>query len=87
MHKRRVSNTKILSRSQHVEVIHLVLVAHDVALDLAGVDPGHKVLHVASDEVGRVVDDFRSNADVALFDECSRLAPPISSILPFCARL
>lgn len=40
----------------------------DVALDLGGVDPGDKVLHVARDEERRVGDRIGTDADVTLLD-------------------
>lgn len=79
--KRRVYKQKI--QSQHIKVIHLILVPHNIPLDLAGVDPGDKVLHIASDEESRVGDNLCSDADVALFDEggCLRFISLI--LLPY----
>jgi hypothetical protein len=39
-----------------------------VTLELARVDPGNEILHVASDEEGRVVDEIGTNTDVALLN-------------------
>lgn len=61
------------SHLQQIEVVQLVAVLHNVALDLAGVDPGDEVLHVASNQESGIVNDFSSNADVALLDEGSSL--------------
>lgn len=60
-------------QSQKIKVIQLLTIPHDVALDLAGVDPGHEVLHIAAHQKRRVVDNFRPNADVTLLDERSSL--------------
>lgn len=62
------------SHSKKIKVIQLVTVLHDVALDLAGVDPGNEVLHVAGNQEGGIVDDFGSNADMTLLDESSSLS-------------
>lgn len=91
MHKRRVYQTEanafetapqlrvgtaVHTRSQKIKIIQLLPVPHDVALDLAGVDPGHKVLHIASHQEGRVSDNLSSDTDMALFDKCSSLSEP-----------
>jgi hypothetical protein len=84
MHKRRVyqrQKPKMLSffgsfhmnRSQQIEVIQLLTVTQDVALDLTGIDPSDKVLHVARDKECRVIDDLGTNTDMALLDESGRL--------------
>lgn len=59
---------------QQIIIIHLVAVLHDSLLNLARVDPRDVILHIASDEEGRVGDDLRPDADVALFDERDGLA-------------
>jgi hypothetical protein len=67
------SSQVLYSHLKKIEVIQLVAVLHDVALDLAGVDPGDEVLHVASNQESGIVNDFSSNADVTLLDESSSL--------------
>ena len=56
-----------------LEVVELVAVLQDVALDLGRIDPGDEVLHVARDQVGGVGDGVGADADVALFDELDGL--------------
>jgi len=48
---------------------YLVIVLEDFALDLGRINPCHKVLHAASDQEGRVGDDLRAHADMALLDK------------------
>lgn len=55
--------------SKQIEIIQLIPVLEDIAFDLAAIDPGDEILHVAGDEEGGVGDDFGADADVALFDE------------------
>lgn len=57
------------TRSKKIEIIQFVAILHDVALDLAGVDPSHKVLHIAGDQESGIINDLCSNADMTLFDE------------------
>jgi len=52
---------------------HLVVIRHDGAPYLTGVDPGDIVLHISGDQVSRVGDHVRTDADVALFDESDGL--------------
>lgn len=59
--------------SQQLEIVQLVAVLHDGALDLAGINPGHEVLHIAINQISRVRDDFGPDSHVALFDECNGL--------------
>lgn len=54
---------------QQIEIVQLVPVAHDVALDLAGVHPGHEILHIPGDQERRIRDDFCPDSNVALFNE------------------
>lgn len=54
---------------QQIEIVQLVPVAHNVALDLAGIHPGHEVLHIPSDQECRIRDDFCPDSNVPLFDE------------------
>jgi hypothetical protein len=51
------------------------MVPHDIPLDLAAVDPGDEILHVAGNQEGRVVDDLGADADMASFHECRSLYP------------
>lgn len=60
-------------RSQQFEIVQLVAVLHDGALDLAGIDPCDEVLHTAGHEISRIRNDFRADSHVALFDECDGL--------------
>lgn len=59
--------------SQKIKVIQLLAVPHNIALDLAGVDPGHKVLHIATHQECRVSDNFSPDTNMTLFDESSSL--------------
>lgn len=61
------------SHLKKIKVIHLIAVLHDVALNLARVDPSNEILHVASDQESGIIDDFGSNANMTLFNECSSL--------------
>lgn len=84
MHKRRVyqnKNPKCFfffffqpSRSQKIKVIQLLTVTQDITLDLAGINPGNEVLHVARNQESRIIDDLRTNTDMALLNESSSLA-------------
>ena len=53
---------------QEVVVIELVVVLHDLALDLGRVDPCHKVLKVTGDKEGRVRHGVWSDPDVPLVE-------------------
>ena len=53
-----------LLQSLEFEVVQLVAVLHNVALDLGGIDPGDKIFHVPCDKVGRVRDDIRTDSDM-----------------------
>jgi hypothetical protein len=59
--------------SQKIKVIQLLTVTENVPLDLTGVDPGHEVLHVTSNQEGRVIDNLSTDTDVALLDESGSL--------------
>lgn len=61
-------------QSQKIKIIQLLAIPHDIALDLAGVDPGHKVLHIAAHQKSRVIDNLSPNADMTLFNKCSSLS-------------
>jgi hypothetical protein len=79
MHKRRVYQNKnpkcfFFNQSQKIKVVQLLTVTQDVALDLTGINPGDEVLHVASNQESRIIDDFRTNTDMSLFNESSSLA-------------
>lgn len=43
---------------------YLVVVLHDLSLDLGSVDPGDEIFHVAGYQVGRVAHCLWSNTDV-----------------------
>lgn len=78
------SSQVVYSHLKKIEVIQLVTVLHDVALDLAGVDPGNEVLHVASNQESGIVNDFSSNAYVTLLDESGGLFYQLEFVFPFC---
>lgn len=63
---------------------HLVVVSHDLALDLARVDPRDKVLVRPRYEVGGIGDRVRSNSDVALLDVLDRLCNSSASGSALC---
>lgn len=65
--------SSLISPSYQIEIIQLVPVFEDIPFDLAAIDPGDKVLHVAGNKEGRVGNDFGADADVALLDEFDRL--------------
>lgn len=81
MHKRRVYQNKdpkcfFLSDqmpSQKIKVIQLLPVTQDIALNLAGINPGDKVLHVTRNQKSRIIDNLRTNTDMALLNESSSL--------------
>lgn len=94
MHKRRVYQsskcflncvagrqlkTSIHAQSQKIKVIQFLPIPHNIALDLAGVDPGHKVLHIASHQESRVSDNLSPDTDMALLNKRSRLRNQIST--------
>lgn len=59
--------------SQQIEVIQLLTVAQDIALNLTGINPSNKVFHVTGDQERRIIDNLGTNADMALLDESRRL--------------
>lgn len=67
------------SRSQKIKVIQLLTVTQDVALDLTGINPGNEILHVAGNQESRIIDDLRTDTDMALLDESSSLAKQSSA--------
>lgn len=71
------------SRSQKIKVIQLLTVTQDVALDLTGINPGNEVLHVAGNQESRVIDDLRTNTDMALLNKSSSLAKKKKVSIPF----
>lgn len=48
----------------NLSLTHLVVVLHDLSLDLGSVDPGDEIFHVAGHQVGRVAHCLWSNTDV-----------------------
>jgi hypothetical protein len=83
MHKRRVYQRQkpkmpfvfllTWNPSQKIKVIQLLTVTENVPLDLTGVDPGHKVLHVTCNQESWVIDNLSTDTDVALLDESGSL--------------
>ena len=59
---------------RQLEVVDLVSVLHDRALDLGVVNPRNVVLHVPGDEVRWVVDEIWPHADVALLDKLDSIS-------------
>lgn len=49
------------------------MIPHDIPLDLAAVDPGNKVLHVARNQVRRVRNNLCADANVTPFNKCRSL--------------
>lgn len=48
MHGASTKGLKNMCTSQQIEVVQLVAVLHDVALDLGGVHPSHEIFHVST---------------------------------------
>lgn len=67
-----------LGSSKQLEVVQLVSVLHDVALDLAAHRPCDEVLELTSHQESGIRDSLRSDTDMALFDHLRR------SLLHFC---
>lgn len=65
---------------KQVVIVQLVIVLHDLALDLARVSPRDKVLHVASHEEGWVGDSVRANTHMALLYERARLTQVLTHL-------
>lgn len=55
--------------SHEIVIVELVVVLGHMALDLAGVHPGHKVLLATRDEEGRVCHCLWPYPDVSLLDQ------------------
>lgn len=74
----------VFSPSEQIEIIQFVPILEDVPLHLAAVHPRHEILHVARDEESRIDDDFRTDANMALFDEFDGLveSPQLASRPP-----
>lgn len=60
---------RLTANLEKLKVVQLVLVLHNILLDLAAHGPRDKVLHGPGDEHGRVRDHVHADAHVALLDE------------------
>ena len=69
-------STQSISKLHQIEIVQLVAVAHDIALDLAAVHPSHEILHIPGHQKRRVSNHLSTNPHMTLFDERNRLSIP-----------
>lgn len=70
-----MSNKKIYTQA------HLVVILHDLGLDLGRVDPSHKVLSVPSHEVRRISNSLWPHTNVSLLNVNSCLTNALGHFL------
>lgn len=71
MHNRVYKRNKCTETQtlQKIEIVQFIAIAHDIALDLTGIDPRHVILHIARHEIGRISNNLRTDTNMTLFDE------------------
>lgn len=77
--RNKCTETQIL---QKIEIVQFIAIAHDIALDLTGIDPRHVILHIARHEIGRISNNLRTDTNMTLFDEGGSLICVSTSVLP-----
>lgn len=86
MHNRVYKRNKCTETQtlQKIEIVQFIAIAHDIALDLTGIDPRHVILHIARHEIGRISNNLRTDTNMTLFDEGGSLVCVSTSVRQYC---